>query len=320
MDSLTTQMRELARKLLASGKVALVIGPGTGTLPQMARATFARAPEEADQLQFSPAPMENLAGYLHYAKPDQAVAFIVRGCEGRALVECIAERQFAREQITIITYPCPGMVAPAKVARLLEIAPEAIEALEVESLTLKVTVGGNVKELPLVDVWQNNCRECKLRTSPEADYVLEGPAYEPVTEEFSQIAAVEALPAEERWQLFQSIAERCVRCYACRNACPLCYCDECFVDCKSPVYVRNASEPSDNHAYHITRALHLAGRCVDCGACSRACPVGIDLRFFNKRLEETSLTAFNYRSGSASDQKPVLSEQSAQDPEDFILK
>ncbi len=320
MEALTHQARALAQKLLAEDKVDLVIGPGRGTLPWMAQAVFARTPEETEKLDITPLPCENLAGYVHYIKPDTRVAFIVKGCEGRALLQLINERQLPREQAVIIAYPCPGIVDVKALLSQVDATEETLESLEWPGgAELEGTAAGKSFSVGLSEIWTPNCRECAFRKAPEADFELEGQDFEPVEKEFATVEALAALSPEERWQRFQAFADRCVRCYACRNACPMCYCDECFVTCKSPVYVRNATDPSDNLVYHIIRALHLGGRCVDCGACTRACPVGLDLRMFNKVLDKVSLEAFNYRPGSFSGQKPVLAEHSLDDPEDFML-
>ena len=47
-----------------------------------------------------------------------------------------------------------------------------------------------------------------------------------------------------------------------------------------------------NFAWHITRAFHLAGRCVGCDECTRACPAGIDLRLLNLSLAKAAEEQF----------------------------
>jgi ferredoxin len=97
-------------------------------------------------------------------------------------------------------------------------------------------------------------------------------------------AEFEALPPAERWARFQRETARCIRCYACRQACPLCYCGECFVERTSPRWTEASVAPSGQQFWHIMRAYHQAGRCARCGACERACPLGIPLLHLTDKL------------------------------------
>jgi ferredoxin len=118
----------------------------------------------------------------------------------------------------------------------------------------------------------------------------------------SQLAGVpDALPAAERAEIDRlaamTLAERrsfwaeqlgrCIKCYACRASCPLCYCGRCTMDCNRPQWVPVASHGLGSLEYHLVRAMHLAGRCVECGSCGRACPVGIPVHLLSEFAEES---------------------------------
>jgi ferredoxin len=111
---------------------------------------------------------------------------------------------------------------------------------------------------------------------------------------------------------------RCVKCYACRQACPLCYCTRCIVDKNRPTAIDTSATLKGNFAWHITRAFHLAGRCVGCDQCTRACPAGIDLRLLNLTMAKAAETHFGYRAGMDCQAEPVIGGYSVQDQEDFI--
>ncbi len=99
----------------------------------------------------------------------------------------------------------------------------------------------------------------------------------------------------ERMAFWKAEFDRCMKCYACRQVCPLCYCERCVADKNRPTVIDTSATLKGNFAWHITRAFHLAGRCVGCDECTRACPAGIDLRLLNlslaRRPRRSSATA-----------------------------
>ncbi len=135
---------------------------------------------------------------------------------------------------------------------------------------------------------------------------------EPVPDDF------ERLSPDERWQVLQEDIQRCIRCYACRQVCPNCYCPVCFVDNTMPQVVGRTHNLSDNMVFHIGRALHMAGRCVECGACHRACPMGIDLMRFNRRVAKTVKERFGAVAGMDLKEAPALTVFKPDDPQEFI--
>ncbi|ABL65291.1 4Fe-4S dicluster domain-containing protein [Chlorobium phaeobacteroides] len=130
---------------------------------------------------------------------------------------------------------------------------------------------------------------------------------------------LENMSAEERFSFWQSEFSKCIKCYACRQACPMCYCRRCIVDCNQPQWVNTSSHTLGNFEWNIVRAFHLAGRCVECGNCDRSCPVNIPLRLLNRRMAKEVLDAFDHFSGMSASQEPVLASFKKDDPETFIL-
>jgi ferredoxin len=59
---------------------------------------------------------------------------------------------------------------------------------------------------------------------------------------------------------------------------------------------------------------------VDCGACVRACPVGIDLRTFTYKLVKDAEELFGHTAGLDLEQVPPLTEFSAGDSDSFITE
>ena len=123
---------------------------------------------------------------------------------------------------------------------------------------------------------------------------------------------------EQRWQFWQEQFAKCVRCYGCRASCPLCYCEKCLAECNQPQWIPAASHQIGNLDWHIIRAMHLANRCVNCGDCSRACPVGIPLHLLNQKLAEEVFKQFGARSGMKAAQEYALCNWKLEDRENFI--
>ena len=103
-------------------------------------------------------------------------------------------------------------------------------------------------------------------------------------EEQAEVDRLDAMTIEERWAYWMEETSKCIKCYACRASCPMCYCARCTVEVNQPQWISVPSHDLGNLEWHIMRAMHLAGRCVNCGECTRACPVGIPLRLLNQRI------------------------------------
>ncbi len=101
--------------------------------------------------------------------------------------------------------------------------------------------------------------------------------YEPglTQQEKALLAKIEAMSREERWAFWQSEFARCIKCYACRAACPMCYCTRCIVESNQPQWIPVAPHDEGNLEWHLVRAMHLAGRCLNCGFCAKACPTKV---------------------------------------------
>jgi heterodisulfide reductase subunit C len=103
---------------------------------------------------------------------------------------------------------------------------------------------------------------------------------------------LDKMDRSERWKWWINELSPCFKCYACRAACPMCYCHRCTVDFNQPQWIPVPSHELGNLEWHIMRAVHLTGRCIDCDACANACPLGIPINLLNKRLLEDARKHF----------------------------
>jgi ferredoxin len=98
----------------------------------------------------------------------------------------------------------------------------------------------------------------------------------------------------------------------------MCYCERCTMDGNRPQWVPAASHALGNLEYHLVRAMHLAGRCVECGTCGKACPVGIPIHLFTIFAEESVRRQFGQRGGAGAGTGYALSSFRPGDQESFI--
>jgi formate dehydrogenase subunit beta len=315
MRSLTTEIRKVARELLRDKKVQVVIGFERGSVPLRSRPCFVRKEEDVDRLLWDGFCENNVARYV--AKRKEKMAVVAKGCDSRAVVELIKENQVSRDQVILIGVPCRGMIDRSRLEA--SVAPRRILQAE-EKEDLLILKGADFEEaVPRSDFLCESCRTCTHPNPVLADFLVGEPVVEENQDLFADLEAFDAMKPEERWAYLSDEMNKCIRCYACRNACPLCYCPECFVDATLPQWIGKSTDASDTMIFHLMRAYHLAGRCVACGACERACPVGVDIRKLNRKLLKDVKDLFGYEPGLSLDEVSPLATFRPDDPEHFIV-
>lgn len=301
---LTGAIQETAQRLLRDKEVDLVVGFAGGSLPLRNTPCFVRSPEEAQSLVWGHGCENNLAVFLR-RRPEK-LAVVAKGCDSRSIVELIKENQISRDKLVIIGVPCQGMIDRLKVNRLLD-GKELSEA-KVEDGQVRMKGKDFLETAPLEELLHDTCLTC-THPNPVLYDILLGepvPAKVAVSDLKSEADFEAKTPAEKRSYL-QAELSRCVRCYACRQSCPMCFCEECFADCSAPEWLGKSSlNVMDNVFFQAVRAYHLTGRCVDCGACDRACPMGIDLRTLTHRMVKDVQEVFGYTAGVSLDEKTPL--------------
>jgi len=267
--NLTEEIVKKARELLEGEKVDCFVGYGRATDGVSARPLFVYEPQEADKLIFDQTCTHNLTKYLLNRK-GKVTGIVAKPCDSRAINLLLSEHQIERDKVYIVGVVCPGIVE----------------------------TGWNRTGEKL----QTACEVCQQHTPLVYDYLVgESPSSEPELEPYADIAAMEAKSAEEKRAFWEEQFSRCIRCYACRQVCPGCYCSECFVERLDPMWVGIRIAPDENDMWNTMRAFHLSGRCISCYECERVCPVNIPLSLLNRKLEKEVLGLFSFQAGIAFD-------------------
>ncbi len=277
------QLRSTVKELLEKNEVSQVIGWGAGRFEHRPP-VFIKKAEDAEKLIWDEYCLNTLGKYLLNDRfPEGKIGICVRGCDSRAVVRLIHDKQVKRENVYLIGLPCPGQKTedgqePAK------------------------------------------CAACERRNPVMYDVLLGEPVTETEKpERFDRVRELEAKSADEKYDYWSNIFTRCIRCYACRNVCPACSCKECFVDQYRVGWQGKQQDCAQNQFYGLTRAYHVADRCIECGECERVCPVGLPLMELNRKLILDINDLFGpHEAGIDMDWKDPLGDYRLGDPEEFM--
>lgn len=285
------RIREIAKDLLESKRVEVVIGYGEGAVGNSTTPAFISKPEDVGKLIWNDRCYYNLVNYL--MKPEVKAkgtpAIVVKGCDARSIIGLIAENQLKREEMVIIGVPCTGVINP--------------DAEEGSNRYMSRCVGC---EVLIPTIYDHLAGEKEGLKAPEGAGLDE------------ETAKLDAMTPAERWEFWKTEFDRCIRCYACRQICPFCYCTTCICEKSTPQWISTSPTSVGNFSWNIIRAFHLAGRCTGCQECYRACPVNIRLDLLNRKLALDVKDAFGFEAGADPEEKPPLAAYKLDDNQDFI--
>ena len=321
-------LRDAVKKTVGRKDVKYVVGYDKGTTGFHAAPTFAYTEKDADKFVFNPTCVNNLAVYPMLEdkpplrrgdEPDtRKIGIVLKGCDSRAIVQIIQEKGLKREDVVIIGIPCTGVVDPKKLKAKFPGQQKSVE-VKYDNDKLAVTVDGKTQKFSKEELIPDKCKECEYPTPIIHDILIGKEIKGTKKPDYKEIQGLEKKSLDEKWKDWEKEFDKCIRCYACRQACPMCYCKECMVELLDPQWVRRSVDMSENTAWNLLRAFHLAGRCIGCGECERACPMDIPLMKINKKIIKDIQEMYDYKAGIDVEAKPLLAMFKPDDPEEFIL-
>jgi coenzyme F420-reducing hydrogenase delta subunit/ferredoxin len=276
-DIKTNALRAKASELLVSGKVSCVIGYEP-TRRGGVRSVFVRDPANTERLVWNSDCSPNLTTYLpamlrskRGKEPPKPVAVVVKPCDSKTINVQLAEGLYQRSQVHAIAVTCNGV---RDIDNNLQ--PQCVSCQEVEPVVADTVIGEPVTK-------------------------AEHPPFRQ-----AEIATLNSLNHEERMAFWLDEFDRCIRCYACRQACPLCNCPECLYERDDLTFIGHGLRLDEKRTFHLGRAYHLAGRCVGCNECERACPQGIHLSYLNQMLASEISATFHFSAGRSVEPSPIV--------------
>ena len=144
--------------------------------------------------------------------------------------------------------------------------------------------------------------KCQCQQPYPSSY-LSGERVAPVPDS-EALDRLDSLSEEERLQYWMDQFGKCIKCYGCRNICPMCFCTTCTLD--EDDLTQTGDIPPEKPIFHLIRAFHMAERCIDCGLCEEACPSGIPLRTLYKKMRSVVGTRFGFTPGITKEGKGPL--------------
>lgn len=312
-------MMDKAREYLASGKVNRVLGWEAGEQSWDRTPAFFDA-QNLSNLKYDGFCGPNLSKYLvaEAAKEGTVLAFL-KPCDTWSYNQLVTEHRIDPEKVYVVGVGCSGKIDVEKIRRagvrgILEIVEEG------DTLRVHTLYGDHA--LPRKDYLLDKCLCCKGKEHRAGAEFIGESQETSVGDKFEMVAKLEAMTPDERFAFWRSELSKCIRCNACRNVCPACSCVKCVFDNPNTGVANKAAvDDFEENLFHIIRAFHVAGRCTDCGECSRVCPQGIPLHLLNRKfIRDINELYGEYAAGAEIGQRHPLEDYKLEDCEPGIVQ
>lgn len=274
-----------ATELLNAGTVDRVLGWKTGEFDyDITPGIFKNADELEKSFVWNDFCGANFSKYLikETAKSESKVLVFLKPCDTYSFNQLLTEHRFDREKVYAVGVPCGGMLDINKIKEKAEGISSVRE--DGENVIVDTLYDGEIT-LSKPELLPDRCVNCKSKKHVAYDELLGGDGEVIASGRFDEVERLEKMTPDERFAFWQNELSRCIRCNACRDVCPACTCEKCVFDnSNSGVENKAAANSFEEKMFHIIRAFHVAGRCTDCGECSRVCPQHIPLHLLNRKF------------------------------------
>lgn len=275
-----------ASELLKNGTVDRVLGWKAGEFDYDITPAVFHTDEELEQdFVWNDFCGANFSKYLvsETGKSENKILVFLKPCDTYSFNQLLTEHRFDREKVYAVGVGCNGMLDVAKLRSsadgILRVNTEDPDKVAVETL-----YDGTVT-LDRAELLPDRCVNCKSRKHVAYDELLGSDGEVLDSHRFDEVEQIERMTPDERYAFWQGELSRCIRCNACRDVCPACTCEKCVFDNpQSGVENKAPATSFEEQMFHIIRAFHVAGRCTDCGECSRVCPQHIPLHLLNRKF------------------------------------
>ena len=309
---------EKAAALLSDGTVNRVLGWKKGEFSyDVTPALFGDIEQMKKDFVFGDFCGANFAKYLikETRAGEGKVLVFLKPCDTYSFNQLLTEHRFDKEKVYAVGIPCDGML---DVNKIKESVGDGIVSVTSDGDKVKVeTLYDGVKELAFSSVLAERCINCKSKKHVYYDELMGEDGEVIDSNRFDEVEKLEKMSADERFAFWQNELSRCIRCNACRDVCPACTCEKCVFDNpNSGVENKAAANSFEEKMFHIIRAFHVAGRCTDCGECSRVCPQHIPLHLLNRKfIKDINSFYGDYQAGAEAGSRAPLVNYTKEDLE-----
>lgn len=300
-----------AKELLADGTAVRVLGWKKGDMPYNPEPAYFNDADSLKDFVYNGFCGANLSKYMiEGSKLEGKTVIFLKPCDTYSFNQLLKENRVDRDKVYIIGVGCKGKISEEKlkslgIKNILEVRGAEHEDA-CDTLTIKTLTGEKTCEYK--DAMLERCHVCKGKEHQIYDEIIGESADTKDSDRFNEVEKIESMSPEEKFSYFQSELSKCIRCNACRNVCPACSCRKCVFDSTKFDSAQKANADSfEEKMFHIIRAFHVAGRCTDCGECSRVCPQGIPLHLFNRKFIKDINTLYgDFTAGESAEGKTPL--------------
>lgn len=309
------ELRNRAKELLTNEEVSRVLAWKIGDLSYNPEPAYFSNESDLEELVYNEFCGANLSKYLiEAAKLEGKTAVCLKPCDTYSFNQLLKEHRIDRDKTYVIGIACSGKL---NIEKIQQQGIKGIQAID----GTKVTTLYGEKEFDRETALLERCHVCKGKEHRIYDELLGESEETNDAERFAEVDVIEQMNPEEKFLFFQGELSKCIRCNACRNVCPACSCRKCVFDSnKFDSATKVNTDSFEEKMFHVIRAFHVAGRCTDCGECSRVCPQGIPLHLFNRKfIKDIDELYGEFKAGEDSETKGPLTDFTFDDAEPSIV-